>query len=59
MAGTIKKSTYLYDYIDTSSFYHNHIAPAVRSRVNIPFHLRDPSLDAAFLMKPNKLGCCF
>jgi phosphoserine aminotransferase len=45
----IEKSNLLYQFIDASSFYVNRVAPAVRSRMNVPFALRDESLNEAFL----------
>ncbi len=45
----IQKAALLYDYIDTSTFYHCPVAPQDRSRMNVPFTLRDPALDNAFL----------
>jgi phosphoserine aminotransferase len=46
---SIAKSQALYDYLDASSLYENRIEPSVRSRMNVPFFLRDESLNAAFL----------
>lgn len=43
------KAQALYDAIDHSGLYRNPVALANRSRMNIPFVLRDPSLDAMFL----------
>ncbi|MEM5300120.1 3-phosphoserine/phosphohydroxythreonine transaminase [Burkholderia sp. JPY481] len=45
----IEKSALLYETIDGSSLYQNRVSPAVRSRMNVPFHLTDPSLNDAFL----------
>jgi phosphoserine aminotransferase len=45
----IKKAQLLYDYIDTSGFYYNSITIENRSRMNVPFRLRDESLNDAFL----------
>ena len=46
----IAKSALLYDAIDASGgYYVSPVAPADRSRMNVPFRLRDESLDAAFL----------
>jgi phosphoserine aminotransferase len=45
----IEKAALLYDTIDRSGFYSNRIAPRDRSRMNVPFSLADPGLDAAFL----------
>ena len=44
-----KKSSLLYECIDSSSFYANPIDPIYRSGVNIPFTLVQPELDAEFL----------
>jgi phosphoserine aminotransferase len=43
------KARILYDYLDASSFYANPVAPADRSLMNVPFTLKDASLDDAFL----------
>jgi len=47
------KAKLLYDFIDSSDFYHNAVTPAHRSRMNIPFtlikHNDDGALDSAFL----------
>lgn len=48
-AKNIEKAKFLYDYIDASDFYSNHVALNCRSRMNIPFQLKDAALDAAFL----------
>ncbi|MDO9403932.1 MAG: 3-phosphoserine/phosphohydroxythreonine transaminase [Polaromonas sp.] len=45
----IAKAQLLYDAIDQSSLYENRIATDCRSRMNIPFLLRDASLNDAFL----------
>jgi len=45
----IAKAKVLYGYIDSQDFYANPVAKADRSRMNVPFTLRDASLDAAFL----------
>jgi phosphoserine aminotransferase len=45
----IAKANLLYDYIDSTDFYANNIAINNRSRMNIPFTLRDESLNDAFL----------
>lgn len=45
----IEKADLLYDYLDSTSFYISPVAPEARSRMNIPFFLQDPALDAAFL----------
>ena len=45
----IEKAKLLYGYIDSQDFYSNPVAPADRSRMNVPFRLRDEKLDAEFL----------
>ncbi len=45
----IAKAALLYDFIDASELYENRVAPADRSRMNVPFFLRDESLNEAFL----------
>ena len=45
----IAKARRLYDYIDSQDFYANPVAREDRSRMNVPFTLRDAALDAAFL----------
>lgn len=45
----IKKANLLYDYIDSTDFYVNKVAIDNRSRMNIPFFLKDESLNDAFL----------
>jgi phosphoserine aminotransferase len=43
------KARLLYDYLDGSGFYRNTVAREDRSWMNVPFRLRDESLDQAFL----------
>jgi len=43
------KAETLYGYLDSTDFYSSPVAPPDRSLMNVPFKLRDPSLDAAFL----------
>ncbi len=45
----IRKANLLYDYLDTTDFYRCPTAKENRSRMNIPFTLKDESLDDAFL----------
>jgi len=45
----VAKAALLYDYLDSTDFYSNHIARDCRSRMNVPFFLRDESLNEAFL----------
>ncbi|PSN09675.1 3-phosphoserine/phosphohydroxythreonine transaminase [Siccibacter turicensis] len=44
-----QKADLLYGVIDTSGFYRNDVAPANRSRMNVPFQLADSNLDKLFL----------
>lgn len=44
-----RKSEKLYRFIDSSGFYHNPIAVACRSRMNVPFTLTDEAVDPVFL----------
>lgn len=43
------KAELLYSFIDGSDFYVNKVAPDCRSRMNVPFFLRDESRNEAFL----------
>jgi phosphoserine aminotransferase len=52
----IRKAKLLYDYIDAQDFYSNPVARQDRSRMNVPFRLRDDKLDAAFLAEAEALG---
>jgi phosphoserine aminotransferase len=45
----IIKANMLYDYLDSTSFYNCPTAKENRSRMNIPFTLKDEALDEAFL----------
>ena len=51
------RTSHLYAVIDGSDgFYRNEVAPSVRSRMNVPFFLRDEALDAEFLRQANDHG---
>ncbi len=50
------KAAILYDYLDASPFYSSPVAPADRSLMNVPFKLKDESLDDAFLKGAQALG---
>ena len=52
----VRKAKLLYDYIDSQDFYSNPIAREDRSRMNVPFRLRDESLDAKFLEQAEARG---
>jgi phosphoserine aminotransferase len=52
----IAKSAKLYAFIDNSSLYSNPVEVSVRSRMNVPFILKDESLDKEFLAQAEKRG---
>jgi phosphoserine aminotransferase len=52
----VAKARCLYDAIDASPLFNNPIEPADRSRMNVPFTLADPQLDAAFLQGAEARG---
>ncbi len=45
----IDKAALLYAALDSSQFYENRVAANCRSRMNVPFYLRDERLNDAFL----------
>ncbi|NVM78798.1 phosphoserine aminotransferase [Duganella sp. SG902] len=45
----IAKAELLYNALDASDFYETRVAPANRSRMNVPFYLKDESKNEAFL----------
>jgi phosphoserine aminotransferase len=45
----IEKARLLYDALDADDFYQNRVAKEYRSRMNVPFYLRDESLNDKFL----------
>jgi phosphoserine aminotransferase len=50
------KAALLYDYLDATAFYTCPVARGSRSRMNVPFKLKDDSLDAAFLKGAEAAG---
>lgn len=50
------KANLLYTTIDTSGFYENRIDPACRSRMNVPFLLKDEALNSVFLEESAAAG---
>jgi len=52
----IAKSKLLYDCLDQSKLYLSPVRKEDRSRMNVPFKLRDPSLDEAFLKGAKERG---
>jgi len=51
-----RKAALLYDALDRSAFYHCPTEVASRSRMNVPFTLADPRLDALFLAEAAAAG---
>jgi phosphoserine aminotransferase len=52
----IEKAALLYDYLDATAFYTNPVRREDRSRMNVPFRLRDEALDDAFLKGAKEAG---
>lgn len=52
----IRKATILYDLIDNCDFYHCPVVRSDRSRMNIPFTLKNAALDATFLNQAEANG---
>ena len=52
----IAKADALYGYFNGSAFYRLPVHPSVRSRMNVPFFLPDPVLDAPFLQGAKARG---
>ena len=52
----IAKANTLYSYLDATDFYSNPIDKADRSRMNIPFTLKNEALDEPFLAGAKKAG---
>jgi len=50
------KADLLYGYLDGTGFYRNPVHASVRSRMNVPFVLRDESLNDAFLQGAEAAG---
>ncbi len=50
------KAKLLYRAIDETGFYRNQVAGANRSWMNVPFQMRDPSLDKLFLSEAETQG---
>jgi phosphoserine aminotransferase len=51
-----RKAAKLYAAVDSSDFYSNPVSPDCRSWMNLPFVLRDPSLDPKFLSEADTAG---
>jgi phosphoserine aminotransferase len=52
----IAKAKLIYDYLDRSEFYASGVRKEDRSRMNVPFKLRDASLDEPFLKGAKERG---
>ena len=52
----VAKAKLVYDYLDQTEFYHSPVAKEDRSRMNIPFTLRNDKLDAEFLKQAQARG---
>lgn len=52
----IAKAKVLYDYLDSTDFYQCPTAKSDRSRMNVPFTLKDAALDEAFLKEAKASG---
>ena len=50
------KAALLYQTIDESNFYQNNVEPKYRSKMNIPFWLKDESLNNEFLAQAEQEG---
>jgi phosphoserine aminotransferase len=52
----VAKANLLYDYLDKSAFFVSPVEKRDRSRMNIPFKLKDEALDEAFLKGAQQRG---
>ena len=52
----IDKAALLYAALDASSFYENRVEPNCRSRMNVPFFLKDETLNERFLLEAKAAG---
>jgi phosphoserine aminotransferase len=50
------KAQLVYDYLDQTEFYHSPVVKEDRSRMNIPFSLRNDKLDEEFLKQARACG---
>ena len=53
---SIQKAKLLYEFLDSSAFFRNPVAKEDRSRMNVPFTLKDAKLDEEFLKGAAKEG---
>jgi len=52
----VEKARLVYDYLDTTDFYINKVPAANRSRMNVPFFLKDESLNEKFIAEADAHG---
>ena len=52
----VEKAKLLYDFLDSGGFFRNPVAKEDRSRMNVPFTLLKPELDAVFLKGAEERG---
>ena len=52
----VEKARLLYDFLDSSGFFRNPVAKEDRSRMNVPFTLKDAKLDEEFLKGAARQG---
>jgi phosphoserine aminotransferase len=52
----IDKAALLYGFLDRSTLFHNEVQPSVRSRMNVPFFLREPMLTDTCLQQAGAHG---
>ncbi len=52
----VAKARLLYDYLDASDFYDSPVEAEDRSRMNVPFQLKDENLDADFVEQARRQG---
>ncbi|WP_454785221.1 3-phosphoserine/phosphohydroxythreonine transaminase [Legionella sp. WA2024007413] len=56
---SLAKAKLLYRCIDESNFYHNSVSTDCRSRMNVPFLLPNPSVEAEFFSSAKKAGLLY
>lgn len=55
-AQNVAKAEHLYQFVDTCDFYQSKVAASCRSRMNVPFYLKDEPLNGEFLEQAQKEG---
>ena len=55
-ARNLKKAELLYQYLDSSTFYHNYIAKPNRSVMNVTFTTNNDELNAKFVAEATQAG---